>query len=112
MGGLSGVLIGKLNHFPKYYKLKVWQECFIGMILIVLIELVFGLTSLHFNVRFWDYSDNFMNYKGVICLPYAIIWYLITPFCMWIEDISKWKLFNEGKCYSIFENYKELLTGK
>jgi uncharacterized membrane protein len=112
MGGLAGLVIGKLNHIPKYNKLKVYQECFIGMILVLLIELAFGLIALHFGFRPWDYSKVYLNYKGVICVPYAIIWYLITPFAMWGEDTLRWKLFNEGNYYSILMNYKSLFTLK
>ena len=32
-----------------------------------IIELVGGLISLYNNVRLWDYSDRWLNYKGIIC---------------------------------------------
>jgi uncharacterized membrane protein len=112
MGGFCGVIIGKLNHFPSYYKLKVWKECLIGMITILLIELIFGGIALHFGVRFWDYSNMPLNYKGIICTPYALIWFFITPFCTWGEDSLRWKLFNECNYYSILANYKLLFSGK
>ena len=109
MGGISGLIIGKLNHCPKYYKLAMWEDCFIGMTIVLIVESIFGGIALYFGLRFWDYTNMPLNYKGIICLPYAIVWYIITPFCMWCEDALRWKLFDEGKYYSIFENYKDLI---
>jgi hypothetical protein len=117
MGGICGLVIGKLNHFPKYYNLKVWKQCFIGMLTVLIIELILGSIALHFGVRFWDYSKIVignipLNYKGIICVPYAIIWYFITPLCEWGEDLLRWKLFNEDNYYNILDNYKLLFQGK
>ena len=43
-----------------------------------LIELVAGEICLHyFRVRLWDYSDNFANYKGLICPRYSFFWSLL-----------------------------------
>jgi uncharacterized membrane protein len=112
MGAISGLCIGKLNNIKWYYKLKVWQECFIGMILVVLIEFIFGSIALKYGIRYWNYSNEWMNYKGIICLPYAIVWYFIVPFCMYVEDILDWRLFNIGEVYGILDNYIELFSGK
>ena len=54
-----------------------------------LLELIAGLifTSL-FHIRLWDYSDEWLNFKGLICPLYSFFWgilgmifvYLIYPF--------------------------------
>jgi uncharacterized membrane protein len=39
------------------------------------IELITGLFFLHFfKIRIWDYSPNWMNYKGIISPLYAFCW--------------------------------------
>ena len=35
-----------------------------------------------FNVRWWDYSDRFLNIDGRICLLYSIYWGIISIFLM------------------------------
>ena len=46
-------------------------------IIMTLIELIGGLYALSQKVRLWDYSDRWMNYKGIICPLYSAIWLLI-----------------------------------
>ena len=44
-------------------------------LLIDLIELIGGIIlKRKMNVRLWDYSDFFCNYKGYICLEFTLIW--------------------------------------
>ena len=48
---------------------------FMSIISATLLELVVGysMESL-FKVRYWDYSNNYKNYKGYICLKSSIFW--------------------------------------
>ena len=46
-------------------------------LIMTLIELIGGLVGLKNNVRLWDYSDQWGNYKGVICPLFSAIWTLI-----------------------------------
>ena len=39
-----------------------------------LIELIGGLMVLRNNIRLWDYSNRWGNYKGVICPLFSAIW--------------------------------------
>ena len=43
-------------------------------LLMTLIELIGGLIGLKNNVKLWDYSDRWMNYKGIICPLFSAIW--------------------------------------
>jgi len=59
------------------------------------IELIGGLLSLKDNIRLWDYTDRWLNYKGVICPLFSLIWtvagaiyyYFIAPY---IQDALVW----------------------
>ena len=46
-------------------------------LLMTLIELIGGIIGLKNNVRLWDYSDIWGNYKGLICPLFSLIWTLI-----------------------------------
>ena len=42
--------------------------------LMTLIEFVGGIIGLKNNVKLWDYSDQWGNYKGIICPLFSVIW--------------------------------------
>lgn len=110
VGGICGVLIGLLNEFPKYCKFKVWQQCILGTIIIVSIELASGIIlNIWLKLEIWDYSNKWGNVKGQICLTYGILWFLLTPFVIWLDDWLRWKVYGEGKPYKIKETYKKLI---
>ena len=45
--------------------------------LMTLIEFVGGIIGLKNNVKLWDYSDQWGNYKGIICPLFSVIWTVI-----------------------------------
>lgn len=52
---------------------------FAGMVGATLLELVVGLAmEAIFKVKYWDYSNQKLNYKGVICLSSSLCWGLFT----------------------------------
>ena len=59
-------------------------------VLMTLIEFVGGLIGIKNNVKLWDYSDRWGNYKGIICPLFSAIWtaigglyyFLLAPFVM------------------------------
>lgn len=54
---------------------------FAGMIAATLLELVVGLAMESiFKVKYWDYSNQKIQYKGVICLSSSIAWGFLTIF--------------------------------
>ncbi|MBR3152348.1 MAG: putative ABC transporter permease [Clostridia bacterium] len=63
-------------------------------LLMTLIELIGGLVRLKNNVRLWDYSDQWGNYKGIICPLFSAIWtaigglyyFLLAPYVMHALD--------------------------
>ena len=63
-------------------------------VLMTLIELIGGLIGLKNNIRLWDYSDQWGNYKGLICPLFSAIWtaigglyyFLLAPYVMHALD--------------------------
>lgn len=43
-----------------------------------LIELIGGLSFVNKPVKLWDYSNNWGNYKGIICPLFSLIWTFIS----------------------------------
>ena len=42
-----------------------------------LIELIGGLISLKNKIRLWDYRNRWLNYKGIICPLFSVIWTIV-----------------------------------
>lgn len=58
---------------------KVILIFFVSIILLTLLEFVCGLILLKvFHVKLWDYSMYKYNYKGFVCLEFALIWGLLS----------------------------------
>ena len=50
----------------------------LAVLVMTAIELLGGLLSVKlFHVRLWDYSEEWMNYKGLICPKFSLFWGLI-----------------------------------
>ena len=44
-------------------------------ILTTLLELIVGgILERFFHQRWWDYTDDPLNYKGIVCVPFSLIW--------------------------------------
>lgn len=71
---LSGL---KLRALPNE-ALRVSVILLIAVCVMTAIELVGGLLAVKlFHIRLWDYSDQWMNYKGLICPKFSFFWGLI-----------------------------------
>ena len=113
VGGLCAFLIGKLNEHPAFYNRKMIIQCFIGTFITLFVEFISGMIlNVWLEFHIWDYSNTFINVYGQICLPYAFLWFLLMPFCIYIDDYLRHKLFHEEKPIGLLENYKDLIMGR
>lgn len=93
-GGILYFLSGlKLRIMPNE-ALRVATILLLAALIMTLIELVGGLIAVkYFRVRLWDYSEEWGNFKGVICPKFSLIWgaigagyyFFIYPF---VHDIA------------------------
>lgn len=112
IGGLCALLIGLLNEYPQYYKLKIYQQSLIGTLIVLIIEFTSGIFfNVYLSLNLWNYSDTWGNLYGQICIPYAILWFILVPFCIWLDDFLRFKLYSEGEIYSLKEIYLDLIRG-
>ena len=76
-GGVC-VMILHWSNMRNYYK-SLWVKCAYGSMYITMVEFAVGwLVNIQMDMNVWDYSDQFMNIMGQVCLLYSIFWYLLT----------------------------------
>ena len=95
--GIAAICMILILESQKENPFKIY---FLGSLIGLEIEYIFSfLGELLFHARWWDYSNNFLNINGRICLYYAVIWgflsliliYLINPKIETIFGILKTK---------------------
>ena len=97
VGGLCFVLIGGLNNYLPW-EMPLWQQAGLGSILVTSVELAAGvLLNLYLGLGIWDYSKMPCNLLGQICLPYSVLWFLLSVPCIFADDWLRWKWFGEER---------------
>lgn len=77
--GIGAVIVIKaavmLNLFVKSGINYEIINIFLAIILVTLLEYFTGLILENlFNCKLWDYSDNYGNIKGYVCIKYSLLW--------------------------------------
>lgn len=97
VGGLCFILIGSINNIFSWSLGMVWQ-CLIGAALVTAVELVSGLIlNVWLGLGVWDYSNMPLNLMGQICLPYSLLWILLSAGAIVLDDYLRYWLFGEEK---------------
>lgn len=113
LGGFLSVFIGLMNESEIIYKQKMWIQCILSTILILLLEYIAGyILNIRLNLGIWDYSALPLNIDGQICLLYAGLWFLLSPLVIWTDDILRYKLYGEEKPNNVLKYYIALFTNK
>lgn len=61
------------------FSLHLWAKCFAGMLIITTVELVFGIAfNLILREHVWDYSNVPLNLMGQICVPFSLLWFMLS----------------------------------
>jgi uncharacterized membrane protein len=101
------------NDVKSYYKKPMWIQTLLGGIAITVIELISGIILIHWlGIQAWDYSSEFLNLYGVICLKSYVLFTLSVPLGIWLVDIVDYYLYGNITKYSILKNYIDLVTLK
>ena len=111
VGGLCGLCVGTINQIPKFYNMKIIYQSIIGAVITTIIEFISGLfLNCYLQLGIWDYSNLPVNILGQVCLPFSLIWFVIMPLCIWLEDKIRYVFWNEGSNYSLKSIYVEFIT--
>ncbi len=75
----GAVVLASFFYISKNTSLTFVQKCILGTIIITGVELVLGLWfNIGLKEEVWDYSKMPFNFLGQICLPFSIIWLLLS----------------------------------
>ena len=97
VGGLCFVLIGGINEFLSW-DTPLWLQAGIGAVIITVLEFICGcIVNLALGWNVWDYSNTPLNILGQVCLPFAIIWFVIAHAGIVLDDYLRYWLFKEEK---------------
>lgn len=92
LGGLCGVIIGLLNEKNK--TISVLKQGIYGALIVTILEFIIGyIVNILLRWNIWDYSNVPFNFLGQICLPFTIIWFILSVFCIYLDDFLREKLF-------------------
>ena len=113
MGGLSLILIDKINDTWLGWDAQLIYQSLIGGTLVTIIEFIIGTLDrvvLHLNM--WDYSFVPLNYKGIICVPFSIAWCLLSILAIFIGDAVRYYIFGEEPRPYYYRGTKKIVFRK
>ena len=97
LGGLCFLFIGAINELLPWSLGLIWQAL-IGSGIVTVCELVTGaIVNLWLGWDVWDYSRMPLNLWGQVCLPYSLLWALLSLAAIFLDDWLRWRLFDEEK---------------
>ena len=101
LGGVSFISIGLINEILSW-ETPLLIQCAIGGCLITFYGFITGLIlNIWLHLGIWDYSHMPFNILGQICLPFTLIWCILSLVAIILDDYIRFWLFNEEK-----PNYK------
>lgn len=98
-GGLALMIMDKINDYISW-DVDIIIQGSIGSIIVTFFELIIGEISLHtdFLPIMWDYSNVLLNYDGVICLPFSLIWIGLSIIGILVADTINYYIINIQPC--------------
>lgn len=95
LGAIAFLVLDQLNDRISWDMDILLQGC-IGSVLITGMEFIIGNLSLAGVLpKMWDYSNVWLNYKGIICLPFSLIWIVLSICAIMLADAINYYIFDE-----------------
>ena len=112
IGGISGLsLFGIYKLINKRF--NIFFASLLGAVIIDTVEFISGvILNLYFRLNIWDYSNQYFNLLGQICLSHTIIYLLfICPVSFWFFSFleSQYRI-SRKKSYKLLIVYKNLVN--
>ncbi|WP_313559081.1 putative ABC transporter permease [Ruminiclostridium cellobioparum] len=97
VGGMCFVVIGLINEvYP--WTMPLWLQSTIATGTVTAIELVSGLIlNVWLGLRIWDYSNLPFNLYGQVCLYFSLLWLVLSPVAIILDDWLRHWMFEEEK---------------
>lgn len=97
VGGLCFWLIGLVNEVMPW-TVAFWKQCLLGSLIVTAVEFFSGcIINLGLGWNVWDYSNLPLNLLGQICLPFSLLWVLISAVAVVLDDYLRYWLYGEEK---------------
>ena len=89
------LLIGNLNNlFP--WEMSLVKQGIIGACMVTVLELITGfIVNIWLGWNVWNYSNMPLNILGQVCLPFSLLWILLSIVCIIVDDYLRYLMFNE-----------------
>lgn len=102
VGGLCFFLVGAINEVTP--KMALVKQMALSCVIITAIEFLSGcVLNIGLGLDIWDYSDEFGNLFGQICLKHSCYWFLLSLVGIVLDDYIRYRLFQEPKPkYTLF----------
>lgn len=104
-GGLAILLLDKINDNISW-NVDLCLQGLCGSALITFFELIIGEIALHTSLLpvMWDYSNVPLNFDGVICLPFSIVWFFLSILAIFLADAINYYILDEPQVpyYNLF----------
>ncbi len=95
LGGICFVLIGLVNEKSN---IPILLQMLIGAVIITALEFVIGyVVNIRLGMHVWSYYHIPYNIMGQICLPYTLLWFVMSLVCIIADDKLREWLFGEKK---------------
>lgn len=96
-GGLAFIFCGLINQLM-HFRISLITQMILSMIIITGLEFITGyIVNIKMGWHVWDYSSLPYNLYGQICLAYSSIWLVLSLVCIFMDDLIRWKIFDEEK---------------
>lgn len=96
-GGLAFIFCGAINQIT-HFRISLISQMILSMFIITALEFITGvIVNIGLGWNVWDYSHMPYNLYGQICIAYSTIWLLLSLVCITVDDLIRWKIFDEEK---------------
>lgn len=96
VGGICFVLIGMIDEVMP--NTPFWLQALFGGLIVTIVELISGIfINLVFQLNVWDYSNHAFQVLGQICLPFSLLWCVLSGFAIVVDDYLRYWFFGEAK---------------
>ena len=95
VGAVSFILIDRINEVMPWDTDLIIQSI-LGSLIVTTFELVVGEGLKILNQPpMWDYSSLPLNFDGVICLQFSLVWVLLSALAIFLADAINYYLLHE-----------------
>lgn len=109
LGGISMLLLDKINDNISW-DLDLFWQAMIGGTEVTILELITGLIAKYTPLLpiMWDYNNLPLNFDGIICVPFSIVWILLSVIGILLADAINYYVFEDSIVphYTLFKYFK------